>query len=95
MATLIGTVVLLALLYYAYRAGRRRLVARPRTRGSLRDRLDDPTPRGGLVWAETASEARECELSRQLISGRIDSAAYRREMGELARRDRARSGDPR
>ena len=75
MATLIGTVVLLALLYYAYRAGRRRLVARPRTRGPLRDRLDDPTPRGGLVWADTAGEARECELSRRLISGRIDPAA--------------------
>jgi hypothetical protein len=95
MATLIGTVVLLALLYYAYRTGRRRLLARPPTRGPLRERLDDPTPRGGLVWADTAGEARECELSRQLISGRIDSAAYRREMGELVRLDRARCGDPR
>jgi hypothetical protein len=95
MATLIGTVVLLTLLYYAYRAGRRWLLPRPRSREPLRDRLDDPTPRGGLVWAETAGEARECELSRQLISGHIDSAAYRREMGELARLDRARSGDPR
>jgi hypothetical protein len=44
---------------------------------------------------ETPAEARERELSHQLISGRIDPAAYRQEMAELARGDQSRTGNPR
>lgn len=96
MATLVDTAFLLVLLYYAYRAGLR-LLDDDRTRHQLegwpahdrsRDRLPNRAP-------DTPAETRERELSRQLISGRIGSAAYRREMGELARRDPDRSGDPR
>jgi len=84
MAALIGTVLLLVLSYYAYRAAVSTLEE---------ERAHDP--RLPAQRPDTASEAREHELSCQLLDGRIEPAAHQREMTELARRDQARHGDPR
>ena len=42
----------------------------------------------------TVTEVREHQLAVLLLSGRIDSATYRREMSELAQVDQAWHGDP-
>ena len=102
MATFIGFLLLLVLLFYVYRAGRwawqeqQRGTQRPsdrRVQRVVRDRGTDDVPDAAGV--DTAAEFREADLSRRLMSGSIDPATYRQEMSELAHRDETRSGDAR
>jgi hypothetical protein len=53
---------------------------------------DDSQDAAGM---DTPAEFLEADLSRQLLSGRIDPATYRLAMSQLAHWDETRSGDPR
>ena len=88
MAALVGALllILVVLSYYAYRAALRQLDD---------DGTNSPDPPLPEQPPETPAEVREHELSCQLLDGRIDPAAYQREMTELALHDQARHGDPR
>ena len=98
MTALIGAGLLLAWTYYAYRAARR-LLAGDRTDNPVLDRLGrdvdldlDLTRLQGTAIPDTAAEAREGELSRQVIIGRIDPASYQRQMNQLAVESEAQAG---
>lgn len=87
MATLIGALLLLIAAFQIYRAARRALTQRPEGNAvpsHIGDDRDDPTPSVAPELADTAAEARECALSRQLIAGHLDPTDYQRLMGELA-----------
>lgn len=102
MATIvIEAMLLLVLLYYVYRVGRRAwqqqrgtpLPSDRRVNRVVRDRGTDDMPDAG--GGDTPAEFREADLSRRLLSGQIDPATYRQEMSELAHCDETRSGDGR
>lgn len=94
MATFIGALLLLAAAYQIYRAAfleHRRPDPSPTRSGDDRpDRAPAATPTG----AETAEEARERVLSRQLVAGHLDPDDYQRLMSQLAHTT-GRHGDPR
>jgi hypothetical protein len=101
MATFIGFLLLLVLLYCIHRARRRRLHQQHGTRQQsdapvrhvVRDSgTDDSQHAAGM---DTPAEFLEADLSHQLLSGRIDPATYQLAMSQLAQWDETRSGDAR
>lgn len=95
MAILIGTALLVGLVYVTYGAGRelfRRILDHP---SAVRRIPDAGIDSGSEDGPERAAEASEVELSRQLVSGRLAAAAYQQAMTELAQPDPDRTGDPR
>jgi hypothetical protein len=89
MATLIGAALMLIAAFQICRAWRRPLAgSRNPVLGRMARALDQDLEPDGLPdegTTETPAEVRERELSRDLVAGRIDPAAYQRAMSELAR----------
>lgn len=79
MTTLIAVLALLALAFSAYLVNSRLLGDRPTHNPVLDDLARDLD-----VERDPPAEAREGELAHQVLTGRIDSATYRREMSQLA-----------
>jgi hypothetical protein len=99
MIALIGIVLMLVLAYNSYRSARRAIngamaqedvFVDGSARGSAGDG-DRQVTRG----PESAAEAREAALSRQLFDGELDREGYQRAMTELARPNPSQSGGAR
>src|SRR5215475_6766016 len=102
MAAFIGFLLLLVLLYCIHRAWRpawqqqqpgTRQPSDPRVRHVIRDSGTDDSQ--DATSMHTPAEFLEADLSRQLLSGRIDPATYQLAMSQLAHWNETRSGDPR
>ena len=102
MATFIGFLLLLVLLYCIHRARRRtwhqqqngiRQPSDGPVRHVVRDSgTDDSRDAAGM---DTPAEFLEADLSHQLLPGHIDPATYQLAMSQLAQWDETRSGDAR
>lgn len=91
MTALIGVALLLLLGFYIYR-GVRLVLGESSTHNPVLARLarslDTDVP-------DTPAEAREGELTRQLLAGSIDSGFYQQQLSELAQQSHTHTGDPR
>jgi hypothetical protein len=88
MLTLIGAALLLALASHIYHTARRFFSPQP-TGNPVLDRLD----RDLVAERDTAAEAREIALARQLLARDIGPAAYQQQMNELAHACQIRQGE--
>lgn len=91
MTILIGAIMLLSLAVQIYRTGRRFLGRSGSSNPAIARLFDTEEDHFSSAPASTG-EAREVDLSRQLLDGRLDRCAYQQAMTALAQPDSDRAG---
>lgn len=93
MTVLIAVPLLLFVAFRAYRTVRavRSLDSDASTGNPVLRRLASMEHLQQVDAPDTIAAAREGELTRQLLSGALDAASYRLELGELAQRSASRA----